>query len=193
MFLADHSEATNSGWPTATSTFPIRSPVDSRHKATPPLAIDGDRELARPDVGVREKATHRRLPLGSVAIHLQCHDLLDIGGGRLTHVDAVDPRAGDVAVLTFHGPEASESTWSRSVGHDLGVDERGESQMERTAVNPWQWSVAFGFNQGEIVEGHTRTLFCAGQTSVDGEGQPQHAGDMGKQVALAVERTWRPS
>ena len=59
--------------------------------------------------------------------------------------------------------------------------------MERTAVNPWQWSVAFGFNQGEIAEGHTRTLFCAGQTSVDGEGQPQHAGDMGKQVALAVE------
>ena len=48
--------------------------------------------------------------------------------------------------------------------------------MERTAVNPWQWSVAFGFNQGEIAEGHTRTLFCAGQTSVDGEGQPEPPG-----------------
>ena len=59
--------------------------------------------------------------------------------------------------------------------------------VQRTAVNPWQWSLEFGFNQGEIVEGHTRTLVCAGQTSVDSEGQPQHAGDMGKQVALAVE------
>lgn len=59
--------------------------------------------------------------------------------------------------------------------------------MQRTPVNPWQWSVAFGFNQGEVVEGHTRTLFCAGQTSVDGEGQPQHAGDMAAQVALAAD------
>ena len=59
--------------------------------------------------------------------------------------------------------------------------------MQRTSVNPWQWSVAFGFNQGEVVEGHTRTLFCAGQTSVDGDGQPQHAGDMAAQVSLAAD------
>jgi enamine deaminase RidA (YjgF/YER057c/UK114 family) len=59
--------------------------------------------------------------------------------------------------------------------------------MQRTPVNPWQWSVAFGFNQGEVAEGHTRTLFCAGQTSVDGDGQPQHAGDMAAQVALAAD------
>ena len=59
--------------------------------------------------------------------------------------------------------------------------------MERTAVNPWQWSVAFGFNQGELVEGHTRTHFCAGQTSVDAEGNPQHEGDMAAQLALAMD------
>ncbi len=29
---------------------------------------------------------------------------------------------------------------------------------ERTAVNPVTWSVAMGFNQGELVSGHTRTL-----------------------------------
>jgi len=62
-----------------------------------------------------------------------------------------------------------------------------ERAMERTPINPWQWSIALGFNQGELVEGHTRLLVCAGQTSVDGEGQPQHPGDMGKQVSLAVE------
>jgi enamine deaminase RidA (YjgF/YER057c/UK114 family) len=59
--------------------------------------------------------------------------------------------------------------------------------MERTAVNPWQWSLEFGFNQGEIVEGGQRVLFCAGQTSVDGDGSPQHPGDMAAQIALAAD------
>jgi enamine deaminase RidA (YjgF/YER057c/UK114 family) len=59
--------------------------------------------------------------------------------------------------------------------------------MERTAINPWQWSLQFGFNQGEVVEGGQRVLFCAGQTSVDGDGTPQHAGDMAAQVALAAD------
>ena len=30
--------------------------------------------------------------------------------------------------------------------------------VERTAVNPWSWSVAFGFNQGELVEGATQEI-----------------------------------
>jgi enamine deaminase RidA (YjgF/YER057c/UK114 family) len=58
---------------------------------------------------------------------------------------------------------------------------------ERTAVNPWTWSVNFGFNQGELVEGATRTLYCAGQTSVDENGAPQHTGDMAAQIALATD------
>jgi enamine deaminase RidA (YjgF/YER057c/UK114 family) len=59
--------------------------------------------------------------------------------------------------------------------------------MERTAVNPWQWSLEFGFNQGEVVEGGQRVLFCAGQTSVDENGTPQHPGDMAAQIALAAD------
>jgi enamine deaminase RidA (YjgF/YER057c/UK114 family) len=59
--------------------------------------------------------------------------------------------------------------------------------VERTAVNPWTWSLNFGFNQGEIVEGATRVLFCAGQTSVDGDGTPQHPGDMAAQIGLAAD------
>ena len=58
---------------------------------------------------------------------------------------------------------------------------------ERTAVNPWAWSLAFGFNQGELVAGAERVLFCAGQTSVDENGAPQHAGDMAGQAALATD------
>jgi len=59
--------------------------------------------------------------------------------------------------------------------------------MQRTAVNPWSWSLNFGFNQAEVIEGQTKVLVCAGQTAVDGDGTPQHAGDMGAQVALALD------
>ncbi len=59
--------------------------------------------------------------------------------------------------------------------------------MQRTAVNPWSWSLNFGFNQAEVIEGHTKVLVCSGQTSVDGDGAPQHAGDMAAQVALALD------
>jgi enamine deaminase RidA (YjgF/YER057c/UK114 family) len=59
--------------------------------------------------------------------------------------------------------------------------------VERTAVNPWAWSLAFGFNQGELVSGPGQVLFCAGQTSVDAEGMPQHPGDMAGQIALAAD------
>ncbi|MFG1947245.1 RidA family protein [Nonomuraea sp. NPDC048826] len=59
--------------------------------------------------------------------------------------------------------------------------------MERTAVNPWAWSVALGYNQGEIVSGHSRTLYCAGQTAMSKDGEPQHAGDMAAQLALCLD------
>ncbi|MEM8860564.1 MAG: RidA family protein [Chloroflexota bacterium] len=59
--------------------------------------------------------------------------------------------------------------------------------MNRTPINPWPWSLNFGYNQAEIVEGAKRQLICAGQTSVDGEGNPQHAGDMRSQIGLALD------
>jgi enamine deaminase RidA (YjgF/YER057c/UK114 family) len=59
--------------------------------------------------------------------------------------------------------------------------------FERSAVNPWTWSLNFGFNQGELVEGAGKVLFCAGQTSVDADGTPQHPGDMAAQIALAAD------
>jgi enamine deaminase RidA (YjgF/YER057c/UK114 family) len=59
--------------------------------------------------------------------------------------------------------------------------------MERTAVNPWTWSVEMGFNQGELVSGHTRTLYCSGQTAMSGDGKPQHDGDLAAQLALSLD------
>ncbi|MGA4837567.1 RidA family protein [Streptomyces sp. G45] len=59
--------------------------------------------------------------------------------------------------------------------------------MERTTVNPWTWSVELGYGQGEVVSGHTRTLYCSGQAAMSGEGKPRHAGDMTAQLALALD------
>jgi enamine deaminase RidA (YjgF/YER057c/UK114 family) len=58
--------------------------------------------------------------------------------------------------------------------------------MQRTAVNPWDWSLKLGYNQAEIIEGVTRQLICAGQTAVDANGNPQHPGDMRSQIGLAL-------
>jgi enamine deaminase RidA (YjgF/YER057c/UK114 family) len=54
-------------------------------------------------------------------------------------------------------------------------------------VNPWTWQDAFGYSQAVEVSGGGRTLFCAGQTSVDGNGNPLHARDMSKQILQALD------
>jgi enamine deaminase RidA (YjgF/YER057c/UK114 family) len=54
-------------------------------------------------------------------------------------------------------------------------------------VNPWTWQDAFGYSQAYEVSGGGRTLFCAGQTSVDASGNPLHAGNMEKQLAQALD------
>jgi len=59
--------------------------------------------------------------------------------------------------------------------------------MKRTPVNPWPWSQKLGYHQAEILEQSNRQLICAGQTAVDGEGNPQHANDMRGQITLALD------
>ena len=59
--------------------------------------------------------------------------------------------------------------------------------MERTAVNPWDWSIKLGYNQAEVIDGATRQVICAGQTAVDENGAPQHPGDMRAQISLALD------
>ncbi|OZM82640.1 RidA family protein [Pseudonocardia sp. MH-G8] len=59
--------------------------------------------------------------------------------------------------------------------------------MDRTAVNPVTWSVGMGFNQGEVVSGQARTLYCSGQTAMSNDGKPQHDGDMAAQLTLSVD------
>ncbi|MFF9870531.1 RidA family protein [Streptomyces sp. NPDC013953] len=59
--------------------------------------------------------------------------------------------------------------------------------MERSSVNPVNWSVEMGFNQGEVVSGHSRTLYISGQTAMSSEGKPEHDGDMAAQLALSID------
>lgn len=59
--------------------------------------------------------------------------------------------------------------------------------MERRIVNPWSWQDQFGFVQANEASGVERVLICSGQISVDADGQPLHEGDMGAQVAQAIE------
>ncbi|MER5719011.1 RidA family protein [Streptomyces sp. NPDC002132] len=59
--------------------------------------------------------------------------------------------------------------------------------MERTAVNPVTWSTELGFNQGEVVSGHSRTLYISGQTAMSPDGKPRHDGDMAAQLTLSID------
>ncbi len=59
--------------------------------------------------------------------------------------------------------------------------------VERTAVNPVTWSAELGFNQGEVVSGHTRTLYISGQTAMSADGKPQHDDDMLAQLTLSID------
>jgi enamine deaminase RidA (YjgF/YER057c/UK114 family) len=54
-------------------------------------------------------------------------------------------------------------------------------------VNPWDWQDQYGYSQAIEVSGVSRTLYCAGQTSVDGEGNPIHAGNMEAQLGQALD------
>jgi enamine deaminase RidA (YjgF/YER057c/UK114 family) len=59
--------------------------------------------------------------------------------------------------------------------------------MERTSVNPVEWSLKLGFDQGQLIEGARRQLVVGGQDAVDAEGNAQHPGDMAAQLEHSVD------
>ncbi|SDF78327.1 Enamine deaminase RidA, house cleaning of reactive enamine intermediates, YjgF/YER057c/UK114 family [Celeribacter baekdonensis] len=58
--------------------------------------------------------------------------------------------------------------------------------MKTCEINPWSWQDGFGFAHARKVSDATRFLTLSGQCSTDASGAPQHPGDMGAQMALAV-------
>ena len=59
--------------------------------------------------------------------------------------------------------------------------------MQKRAINPWTWQDQFGFVQANEVSGGQRYLLCAGQTSVDDDGNPVCPGDMAGQLNKAMD------
>jgi len=59
--------------------------------------------------------------------------------------------------------------------------------MEQKRINPWQWQDQFAFSQAIEVQGGSRVVYCAGQTSVDANGAPLNRGDMAAQINLALD------
>jgi enamine deaminase RidA (YjgF/YER057c/UK114 family) len=54
--------------------------------------------------------------------------------------------------------------------------------VERKVINPWTWQDQFGFVQANAISGGNRVAYCAGQASVDDDGNPIHEGDMSGQI-----------
>lgn len=59
--------------------------------------------------------------------------------------------------------------------------------MERTEINPWEWSKQFGFSQAIDMRGVGRLLACSGQTAMNADGSPPTSLDMAFQVDKAFE------
>ncbi len=54
--------------------------------------------------------------------------------------------------------------------------------MDRHIINPWSWQDQYGFVQANKVSGERTSIYCAGQVSVDEEGNIIHARDIVGQV-----------
>lgn len=59
--------------------------------------------------------------------------------------------------------------------------------MNTTTINPWSWNEQHGYSQGVLVENPARTLYAAGQGSIDADGNLVHEGDVAKQAALTMD------
>lgn len=59
--------------------------------------------------------------------------------------------------------------------------------MEQKIINPWTWQDDLGFVQAKQIISTKQLYFCAGQTSVDGNGTPVHEGDMSAQIHCCLD------
>ena len=59
--------------------------------------------------------------------------------------------------------------------------------MERRIINPWNWQAEQGWSWAIETSGAQRVLYCAGQVSMDGEGELLHVGDMRAQINQALD------
>lgn len=63
--------------------------------------------------------------------------------------------------------------------------------MKRRVFNPWTWQEQLDFSHAIEVSGVQRTVYCAGQVSVDADGRPVNAGEMEAQFNCALDNLER--
>jgi enamine deaminase RidA (YjgF/YER057c/UK114 family) len=66
------------------------------------------------------------------------------------------------------------------------TEEVASMSTTRQITNPWTWQDQFGFVQANTVTAQ-RLVFCAGQASIDADGNPVHAGDLSAQLTRAFD------
>lgn len=59
--------------------------------------------------------------------------------------------------------------------------------MERSDINPWEWSKGFGFSQAVELRGVERIVLCSGQTATGADGTPPTISDIGTQLRMSLE------
>lgn len=58
--------------------------------------------------------------------------------------------------------------------------------LKQPILNPWSWQDAHGFVQGRVISANASLILCAGQTSVDADGNPLHKDDMAAQILQSL-------
>src|SRR5919202_724005 len=96
-----------------------------------------------------------------------------------THKERVVSRCGQRTIGAQAGRAARNGRTSMCEPEDV--------IMEREIINPWKWQDQYGFVQANEVSGARRVLYCAGQVSVDADGNPLNAGDMRAQITQALD------
>lgn len=61
------------------------------------------------------------------------------------------------------------------------------SISDPSIIDIWTWQKEHAFVQGRIVNATGKLVFCAGQTSVDENGNPINPGDMAAQIKLSLD------
>lgn len=59
--------------------------------------------------------------------------------------------------------------------------------MDHQQINPWEWQDEFGYSQAIEINDSERVLYCAGQTSMDADGNPVYPDDMRAQTSKVIE------
>jgi len=96
-------------------------------------------------------------------------------------------KAQEVERESKAGSSSANPALSTICSHSTSRKCRKGKVVEQRIFNPWTWQNEFGYVQVQEVRSAQRTLFCAGQTSVDAEGRAVHPEDMRARITQPMD------